>query len=239
MKHSDTQDQAFRTHSRSPRSYVTLKIRRRHSCRCPRLAISSSTIALSYVVLVLRGQSSRQQCNTLCISSRANKISRTKPVLDEGTFNQPLHFSDRREESYLPLFHFERRSLYRREEEISQKIGRYRRDRKYRKKHCWFACKISKRELCRSRTICQRGKYSFGGVLDDECRKIGRRSHSQRYSKNEGGRKKVKSRECDPVLTRLERYASKTSSIHGIVSWRQHCNKLDMPKNNEENNGRK
>lgn len=30
--------------------------------------------------------------------------------------------------------------------------------------------------------------------------------------------KKVKSRECDPVLTRLERYASKTSSIHGIVS---------------------
>lgn len=51
--------------------------------------------------------------------------------------------------------------------------------------------------------------------------------------------KKVKSRECDPVLTRLERYASKTSSIHGIVSWRQHCNKLDIPKNNEENNGRK
>lgn len=217
MKHSDTQDQAFRTHSRSPRSYVTLKIRRRHSCRCPRLAISSSTIALPYIVLVLRSQSSRQQCNTLCISSRANKISRTKPVLDEGTSNQPLQFSNRREESYLPLFHFERRSISQRRRNFAKNRG-ISSERKYRKKHCWFACKISKRGFCGSRTICQRGKYSFGGVLDDECRKIGRRSHSQRYSKNEGGRKKVKSRECDPVLTRLERYASKTSSIHGIVS---------------------
>lgn len=124
-KHSDTQGQTFRTHSRSPRSYVTLKIRRRHSCRCPRLAISSSAIALPYVVLVLRSQSSRQQCSTLCISSRANKISRTKPVLDEGTLNQPLHFSNRREESYRPLFHFERRSTSQRRRNFA-KIGRYR-----------------------------------------------------------------------------------------------------------------
>ena len=56
---------------------------------------------------------------------RANKISRTKPVLDEGTLNQPLHFSNRHEESFLPLFHFERRSISQSRRNFA-KIERYR-----------------------------------------------------------------------------------------------------------------